>query len=157
MAFLVDESAYPVGQLVVAEFGVLVDTAFLLDSLVGSGAFVKLFVPIAEGEDGLWERVFEVVCYQIPFRRRDVLCLFDQHQLYGRHHGELLGVGYDGGHVNVTPIEHVLVKVAKALLHDVALKEVGNVINVVILLACNEVNGSIFPCLYVVFQLLVGD
>ena len=40
VAVLVDEGAYPVGQLAVIEFGALEDAAVVVDGFVGFGAFV---------------------------------------------------------------------------------------------------------------------
>ena len=119
----------------------LVDAAFPRDGLVGGGAFVEFLVAVAEDDDALLGGVVEVGGQLFPLLGVDVLCLLDDDEVDGRHHGVAFGVADDGSHGGVASVDHRLVEVAHRLVNDVVLEEVGDHIDIVVFLACEEVNG----------------
>ena len=122
MAVLVDKGAYPDGDLVVVEFGALADASVVVDGFVGFGAFVEFLVAVAEDQECLRHGVLQISSQQIPFFEGDVLSLFDEHKFDGRHHGELFGIGDDGGHVHVAAVKDSTVEIAGLFGYDVILE-----------------------------------
>ena len=157
VAVVFDVGGYPGGHLVVARVAAFEDDAFLAEGLVDAGAFVHVFVAVAEDEHGGGLGVVEVGDEGFPFADGDVLGLFDEHELAGREHGVALGGVDDGFHVGVASVDDRLVEVAVFGGHGVLFEIVGDFVDIIVLLAGEEVDGAVLACGQVGQQLSLRD